>query len=160
MFGEVTLKVSYKDRNGKSYTNSQDVTFKEGQEYYDNTGIRKAITLVRYANTLKNWILYERTENDRFYITPVIGITDCCPTKEEIITLLGENERTSVKLTVSEEYKEIFKEIKSYMEDEMKNIKDKNMKQEIDILEKLIKTEEQLLLCFVWVLQKKYIMIK
>ena len=139
--GKVELKVSYKDRNGKPYSNSQSVEFKEGQEYYDNTGIRKAITLVRYANTIKNWILYERTENERFYIRPAIGITDCYPTKEEVIRLLGENERTSVKLTVSEEYKDVFKKIKSYMEKEIEALKDEDMEQEIKLLEKLIKTE-------------------
>ena len=92
----ITLNVSYKDREGNEYKNSQIVEFKVNQiqvldinqslEYYDNTGIRKAILLTRYANALKNWTLYERSEkDDRFIITPNTGITDCSYTEEKYI---------------------------------------------------------------------------
>jgi len=135
--GKIKLKVSYKDRNNKDYSNSQSIKFEEGQEYYDNTGIRKAIALTRYANVLKNWIMYERTENDRFYIMPEIGIIDCGWDEKDVRNILGENERTSVQLTVSEQYKEIFSNIKTYMENENQYINDENLKQEIEILDKL-----------------------
>ena len=66
--------------------------------------------------------------------------TDCeyC-TPEQVRVLLGENERSSVKLTVSDEYSEIFKNFKKYFEKEMNEINDNDMKQEIDILNMLIK---------------------
>lgn len=136
---DITLNVSYKDRKGKEYQNSQTVSFTNNQEYYDNTGIRKAIMLTRYANTLKDWILYERSNEDRrFLITPDTGIEDCLYTKDEIYLILGRNERTSVDLEVSDEYKEIFSNLKTYMEQEINEIQDNTLNQEIEILDKLI----------------------
>ena len=139
----IKLTVSYKDRNGESHSNSQNVKFGNNiseDEYYENTGIRKAILLTRYANLMKNWILYERSEeDDRFLINTETGIVDCCcPTTEDVRVVLGENERTSVKLTVGNEYKELFKKMKKYMESEVSVIGDDELKQEIEILEKLI----------------------
>ena len=136
--GKINLKVSYKDRNGKEFDNSQTVDFYDRDDYFENTGIRKAILLSRYANTMKNWILYERSQEDRFIIVPVKGIVDCNYTKEEVRVMLGENERTSVKLTVSDEYKEIFKKIKEYISNENKEIKDDTLNQEVELLDKLI----------------------
>ena len=136
---KIKLNVSYTDRDGNQHTNSQVVEFNKDDEYYENTGIRKAICLTRYANVLKNWILYERSnENDKFYIDENFGIVDCEYSKDEIRKLLGENERTSVKLTVSDKYKDIFKKIKDYLENEKNEVKDESLKQETELLEKLI----------------------
>ena len=140
---DIKLTVSYKDRDGESHSNSQNVKFGNNiseDEYYENTGIRKAILLTRYANLMKNWILYERSEEDnRFLINTETGIADCCClTTEDVCVVLGENERTSVKLTVGNEYKELFEKMKKYMESEVSVIGDDELKQEIIILEKLI----------------------
>ncbi len=135
---EVTLSVSYKDRNGKEFSNSDNVKIDTQQEHYDNTGIRKAIVLTRYVNAIKNWIMYERTEEQRFIILPTVGIFDCDYTPEEVRVMLGENERTSVKLTVSQNYKEIFEQIKQYILEENSQIGDTTLEQEIKILDKLI----------------------
>lgn len=137
--GELKLSVSYKDRNNKEYSNSQTVKFEEKEEYYENTGIRKAIVLTRYANTLKNWILYERSEDEKYIIEPIYGIMDCDLDYEEVYTILGEHERTSVKLTVSEAYKNIFTKIKEYISNENTYLKDDTLNQEIELLDKLIK---------------------
>ena len=136
--GTLKLSVSYKDRNEKEYNNSQDIQIKKQEEYYDNTGIRKAIVLTRYVNVVKNWIMYERTESSRFMILPKTGIMDCDLQKEEIIVLLGENERKSTSLKVSEKYKEIFKQIKQYIIEENKILKDTTFNKEIEVLDKLI----------------------
>ena len=136
--GNLKLSVSYKDRSGKDYSNSQDVLIEKQEEQYDNTGIRKAIVLTRYVNVVKNWILYERTESPRFMILPQIGIPDCDLTKQDIIVLLGENERRSTSLTVSEKYKEIFKQIKQYIIEENKILNDSTFNKEIEILDILI----------------------
>lgn len=145
--GELELKVTYKDRNGNKHENEQVVTLKDdGKEHYDNTGIRKAIMLTRYANTLKNWILYERSEERKFLIRPEIGICDCMIVEpQEVYELLGEWERTSVELTVSDEYKEIFRDLKEYMEEEMEELNDDDLEQEIDILKELIKHKNKLI---------------
>lgn len=137
---KINLRVSYTDRDGNKHSNSQDIEFNKNEEFYENTGIRKAIALTRYVNTLKSWILYERTNKDeRFYICEDVGVIDCDYVKEDVRKILGENERTSVKLTVSEEYKENFKNIKSYLENEKNELKDEDLKKEIDLLEELIK---------------------
>ena len=132
--------VSYKDRNGVEHTNEQEVSFRNTtEEYYENTGIRKGIALTRYVNLMKNWILYERGEENRtFVIDAYTGIKDCEYTPEQIVVMLGENERSSVKLSVSDEYKTNFKNFKAYFEKEMNEIGDNEMKQEIDILNMLI----------------------
>ena len=145
--GELELKVTYKDRNGKKHQNEQTIEIvADGEERYDNTGVRKAIMLTRYANTLKNWILYERSEERKFLIRPEIGICDCMIVEpEEVYKLLGEWERASVELTVSDEYKEIFKDLKEYMEEEMEVLDDDALEQEIDILKELIKHKNKLI---------------
>ena len=137
--GNLNLSVSYKDRNGKEFTNSQDVMFGNQEEHYDNTGIRKAIALTRYANVIKNWIMYERTGEQRFIILPTIGILDFDYTEEQIKVMLGRNERTSVNLKVSDTYKNLFNTIKQYIENEINELKDDNLKQEIEILDILTK---------------------
>lgn len=139
--GEVKLSVSYTDRNGTSYENHQTVEVAGGEERYDNTGIRKAIVLTRYVNTLKNWILYERTEEDRFLIIPIIGICDCDYTQEEIVVILGEWERKSVELTVSEEYKAIFSALKTYIKEQNNHMKDKTFDKEFEVLDMLIEAK-------------------
>ena len=136
--GSLRLDVSYKDRNGKEFSNSQTVEFNNSEEYYENTGIRKAIVLTRYVNALKNWILFERTENERFVIEPMDGIVDCVYTESEIYKILGEHERTSVSLKVSDNYKQIFKKLKQYILDENNFINDTSLNQEIEILDRLI----------------------
>lgn len=135
--GNITLTASYKDRNGETHESNQEVTFTDnGQEFYDNTGIRKAIVLTRFANVLKNWVAYERSEENRFVIVPTIGIGDCI-LDEELMIELGEHEHPSVELTVSDEYKEIFTNFSKYLEEEIKSIGDESMKQEIELLEEL-----------------------
>ncbi len=137
--GNLNLSVSYKDRDGKEFSNSEDVVFAEQEEHYDNTGIRKAIVLTRYANAIKNWIMYERTGEQRFIIVPAIGIMDFNYSEDEVRVMLGRNERTSVSLKVSDTYKNVFNTIKQYITSENEQIKDENLKQEIEILEKLSK---------------------
>ncbi len=140
--GKIKVTVSYKDRTGKEFSNNQDVVFENAaEERYDNTGIRKAITLTRYANVMKNWILYERAEEERFLIIPIRGICDCDYTPEEIRIMLGEHERMSVDLTVSEEYKAIFKGIKEYINEQNIILKDDTFDKEIEILDQLIETK-------------------
>ena len=137
--GNLNLSVSYKDRDGKEFTNSQDVMFGNQVEHYDNTGIRKAIVLTRYANVIKNWIMFERTGEQRFIILPAIGILDFDYTEDQIIVMLGRNERTSVGLKVSDTYKNTFNTIKQYIQSENNELKDDKLKQEIEILDILTK---------------------
>ena len=139
--GEIELEVSYKDRNGKEYNNSQFINFNKNksEEFYDNTGIRKAIVLTRYINVLKSWILYERTEDKKFMIKQDKGIVDIFYLEDKIKQILGEHERMPVKLKVSEDYKAILRKIKEYIIKENNEIKDDTLNKEIEILDILIK---------------------
>ncbi|MBP3502502.1 MAG: VWA domain-containing protein [Clostridia bacterium] len=135
----ISLNISYKDSKEQEHSNKEKVEFKQSmQDYYDNTGIQKAIVLARYVNTLKNWIIYERSNNQEFIIDDNTGITEFDYDESYIKDVLGVHERKSTKLTVSGNYKEIFKLIKSYIEEENKTLKDDTLKNEIDILDKLI----------------------
>ena len=136
--GNIELKVQYKDRNGNEYNNTQTINFDKNEEFYDNSGIRKAIVLTRYANILKSWILFERTEDKRFMIGSNKGIVDVFYTEEEVTNILGEHERMSVGLKISEEYKEILRNMKEYILKENKEIMDNGLKKEIEILDELI----------------------
>lgn len=143
-----TVTVSYRDRNGELHTNEQTVEFGNfARENYDNTGIRKAIVLTRYANLMKDWILYERMHNMELYendkrllIAEETGIVDCpyCE-PDDVRFLLGENERTSQQLKVSEEYVDTLMKFKNYLKNEIKELNDDSLKQEVDILELLVK---------------------
>ena len=146
--------VSYKDKDGNVHTSEQKVSFDNlANEKYDNNGIRKAIVLTRYANLMKDWILYERAnliedkkvdvrikDKDRVLVTEETGIVDCPYVEPDTIRiLLGENERQSQALNVSEEYVDTLIKFKNYMKDEIKEIGDNEMNQEIEILDLLVK---------------------
>ena len=82
--------------------------------------------------------MYERTEDANYIIKPVYGIVDCNLTKDEVFRILGENERTSVGLKVSDKYKEIFTNLRKYIAEENKTMQDKTLEQELEILNILI----------------------
>ena len=135
----ISLSISYKDSKEQEHSNKEEVQFKQStNDYYDNTGIQKAIVLARYVNTLKNWIIYENSNNQEFIINENTGIVECDYDKDYIENVLGIHERKSTKLTVSDSYKGIFKVLKTYIENENKTLKDKTLENEIDILDKLI----------------------
>ena len=132
---EITLKVTYRDTDGEKHSNEQTIKLSSDELYYDNTGIQKGIVLTRYVNVLKSWIAYERTEEDTYLIDDYTGISDW-----DIISTdyNSENERSSVSLTVSDEYKSIFAILKEYMKNEIEEIDDDTLEQEIEILDYLI----------------------
>jgi len=138
--GEIELKVSYKDTDEREHNNSQKVSYKDSNEdYYDNQGIRKAIVLARYVGTMKNWTIYEKTKYDEFEATNTnYVVIDYIYDDDYVKKVLGVNERSSVKLSVSSNYKETFKKLKTYMEQEKEILKDDDMNNEIEILNKLI----------------------
>ena len=141
----IHLTASYKDRTGKEDSSSFTFEFKQGTEFYDNTGIRKGLLLVRYANLLKNWLIHERSLKENTEKTTIIEDTATdtnisleahydtegipIPPKE-----LGPWERQSVALSVSEEYRKLFEQFHTYFETEMKEIEDSSLNTELKIL--------------------------
>lgn len=137
----IKLTASYEDRNGKQDSDSIAVEFEKRPEFYDNTGIRKGITLARYANLLKNWLLKERDVIDKQKPLPLQPIVPPVATYYvegiPIIDpefILGRWERQSEKLRVSDEYRQLFAEFVPYFEREKNAIGDQSMDKEIEIL--------------------------
>ena len=57
----IKLIVDYMDRDGKSESVTEDVNVYQGDaDLFDNSGIRKAVLLSRYADLLKAWVTDER----------------------------------------------------------------------------------------------------
>ncbi|MCR5187051.1 MAG: VWA domain-containing protein [Clostridia bacterium] len=134
--GNIKLKVSYEDGHHIRHENEQIVNFDNKEEYYDNTGIRKGILLTRYANLMKDWILFERSGKDnKFLVTENTGIFSSDYNEDQITQILGEHERTSVKLTTSTQSKELFKKMKEYFKNEIKELGDDTLEQEVRILD-------------------------
>ena len=136
---KVSLKVSYEDRNGHKDTSAAVVELdKKSPDYYDNTGIRKAILLSRYAALLKNWMMDERNH------TGYSASWDPCIDDHTGIAIPSEAlfsqwERKSISLRVSQSYRSLFQRFTQYFENEARAIGDSDLNQELAILWKLSK---------------------
>lgn len=139
--GSMKLKVNYEDREGVPGQSEESVVIGNNQpEFFENSGIRKGILLSRYADVMKNWVKDERTEyNSKTPVKPCVNHIDGIPVPvEREYDQLSQWERQSMSLQVSDSYKSVFRDLKSYFESEMNAINDTTLKQEADILEKLI----------------------
>lgn len=132
---DLNLRVSYRDRTGKAYTDTASIEISEGQQFYENTGIRKGILLSRYADLMKNWINDERES----YVE-VKALEPSIDWETGIIVPevpLGKWERQSIPLQVSTHYQNLFSEFSTYFESERDAIGDSDLDQELIILNKL-----------------------
>lgn len=138
---QLKLIASYEDRSGEKDSSSEEVILEEREaDYYQNTGIRKGILLVRYTNLIKNWLIDERPEGefeDNFKprISPETGIL--IPELPE----LGRWERQSVTLRVSDHYQRLFADFLAYFQQEMESLGDESLDQEAQILKILSSPE-------------------
>jgi Ca-activated chloride channel family protein len=134
----IRLKVTYEDRDGRKSSSQESFTFGgKSPEYFQNTGIRQAVLLSRYADLMKDWIIDEREnygyeEPEKPLADEIRGII-CPPPHPE----LGRWERQSVPLEVSKHYRKMFGKFKDYFEEEMDEIGDGTLEPEVDIMEKL-----------------------
>ena len=155
--GKITIKVSYETRDGKKDSSEKSKIFDLTRiEYYGGGGIDKAIVLSRYVNLIKDWITYERSKDDRYLIKVPVGIIDWFEEPQDEIDLFNadaytlynyyysENERTSVPLTLGNEYREIFGKFKEYLnyENEIR-LKDDDINQEVEIIDEILKAPEK-----------------
>jgi Ca-activated chloride channel family protein len=133
--GEMKLKVSYQDRSGVQDGDEARVQFAETQpDYYQNSGIRKAILLSRYADLLKNWMIDERKAAQKGWkIVPSVTLANGIVIPIE----LGEWERQSMPLAVSNDYKKLFKQFGDYFQKESRALEDKDLQKEQSVLDKL-----------------------
>ncbi|MBI4210316.1 MAG: VWA domain-containing protein [Candidatus Diapherotrites archaeon] len=135
---QLTLKTSYEDRQGRKDGDEVQVALPDkSADYYENTGIRKGILLSRYANLMKGWISDERkSAESKEPVKPSVNEQDGIAVPEAY--KLGQWERQSVALSVSEEYRAIFTEFRAHLEAEKQALEDSGLDRETEILDKLI----------------------
>jgi len=133
--GNMRLKVSYQDRNGVQDNDEAVVDMAEANaDFYQNSGIRKAVLLTRYADLLKNWMIDERNAADNGWkIVPSVTLANGIVIPIE----LGEWERQSLPLVVSGPYPELFGRFLNYFQREAQVLGDSTLGQEEAILRKL-----------------------
>ncbi len=138
----LNLKASYEDRNGNKEDNQSTVVFNnEEPEFFANSGIRKGVLLVRYADLIKNWLIDERENAHISYPwEPSVNHDDGIIVPP---TILGEWERQSLPLYVSPPYREIFQQFSEYFLSEAEVIGDETLVQELEIIEILLATDNQ-----------------
>jgi len=142
---DIKLKVSYSDVNGKKFSNSQIVKFnhKKG-EYYDNSGIQKAILVSDFVTIMKNWLIDARAgcnDNVKWIMQDYVTIMKRCmifPPKRPIFPTVKTWERKSCKLKVSDGYKKLFEVFRKYYISQMQKLNDKSLQKELEILNILI----------------------
>jgi len=97
------------------------------------------VLLSRYADLLKNWMIDERTAAGKGgRIVPSVTLTGGIVIPVE----LGEWERQSLPLTVSDPYPQLFGRFRDYFQVEAQEIGDETLGQEEAILRKLEGTGE------------------
>jgi Ca-activated chloride channel homolog len=135
----VYLKTTYEDRNGR-VDGSKAVIDLEARspEYFENDGIRKGVLLVRYASLMKNWMLDERG-HVRYSRTWEPGINEDTGLIIPDESYPGQWERTSLPLTVTHSYIRVFENFRNYFAHEADILGDRDLDQELDILNYLIK---------------------
>jgi len=142
---DIKLNVSYKDVNGKAFSNVQKVSFKNNNSYYyDNSGIEKAILVSDYVTIMKNWLIDTRAAcNDdvKWIMQPTPAIMKRVmdyPPKRPLYPVVPTWEKRSCKLKVSAGYKKLFQAFKKIYVNEMNLIGDESLNMELDILNTLI----------------------
>lgn len=130
----VTLETSWETRTGESQSASTVIRASEDTTpAFDNTGIRKAVLLTRYANLLKNWTIAERTSQEENTAAAESTALESPPDEYP----LGQWERQSTPLTVSPTYRDRFSSFAGHFEAEMDAIGDDRLSQELDVLRRL-----------------------
>jgi Ca-activated chloride channel family protein len=147
---DIELKVSYSDINGKSFNNKQSIKFnKQEKDYYDNSGIQKAILISDFVTVMKNWLIDARAgcnDNIKWIMQeyPVIMKRAMqFPPKRPIYPTVKTWERKSCKLKISDGYKKLFQTFKRAFVDEMKSLSDDSLEKELTLINGLIKQKTQ-----------------
>jgi len=160
----IKIRVSYEDRCGVpdfceqcvvppfSLDSSVDYR-KEGHGFFENSAIRKAVLLARYTSVLHQWLVDERhararaaedasalptTSIEAMKSRGIFAALAAAANWEE----LGEWEQRSLNLSILPQYKDVFAKFMQYMSHEAVELEDDNLKQEEELLQKLISLPE------------------
>ncbi len=147
---DLKLKVSYKTRDGKVYTNTQKVELTDDL-HYDNSGIKKAILLSEYVSVIKNWIVDTRASCNNKDLPPIAYPTDrCCfgcytpePWENPNYKRVKTWEKHPCQLKVSQGYKKLFSIFAQKYKKDMKTLGDKSLEKEYKTLKQLINYKKE-----------------
>jgi Ca-activated chloride channel family protein len=140
----IGLNVNYTDVNGKEFSNKQEIKLTSKKNYYDNSGIRKAILVSDYVTVMKNWLIDSRAGcNDKvkWVMEDTVAIMKRCmiyPPKHPLYPMVSTWERKSCVLKVSEGYKKLFQVFRKFYLNEMNVLGDESLNKELKILDLLL----------------------
>jgi len=128
--GSLDLTTSYETRQGETHEETRTVQF-DGRDppYYGNTGVRKAVTLTRYATLMQNWMDYQHAQANG---ESVERRNDGIEYREP-----GRWEWGSVQLQVTEPYGSRIEQFRDYFASEMAAIGDDSMQRDLEVLDRL-----------------------
>ena len=138
----IVLDLKYKDRYNKPYTTQKSISLDKNRS---NSGLQKAIVLSRYVTLMQNWLIDAKAGcNDKLdYIhIPYESLLKKCmiyPSLNPNYPHIKTWERKSCKLQVSDGYKKLLRYFRNYYKAQVKQLQDKSMKKELDILDMLLK---------------------
>jgi len=130
------LRASWENRQGTEQETTTTLSFPaESPEYFDNTGVRKAVLLSRYADLLKNWMVAEQEPSLAPAESEGIEVPDEDPP-------LGEWEQQSEPLTVSEPYPGRIRTFREHFRSEADAIGDDALDRESELLGTILASAE------------------
>jgi Ca-activated chloride channel family protein len=159
------LRVSYEDRCGIPDFSELTVepclpasSIGSSENYFENTGVRKAVLLARYASVIHQWLIDERQLQPDSKGVCAFGTQafDQSLRRQGIFTNLAahvakmpsDRTQSSATLKVSPRYKAVFETLLQHLSSEMRSLEDDSLEQECKLLQKLIALadKEQVLL--------------
>jgi len=118
------LRITYEDWFGKKCIDDQVVQLKgEQANYYQDTGVRKAIVLTQFANLIRNYLAGIEIDSSA-------GITDPPELKTR-------------ELKWSEKWKDSFTRFKTYFESEIDSLNDESLDKEVKTLETILEKDKK-----------------
>ena len=106
-------------------------------DYYENTGVRKGALLARYADLMKAWILDERATLANMTVDRPYYGDDGIRAPTYVAGTLGQWERQSAPVQVSDRHAGPISQFREYFEVEAAAIGDETLRQELEILTRL-----------------------
>ena len=130
------LRASWEDRQGTERETTTTLSFPtRPPEYFENTGVRKAVLLSRYADLLKTWLVAEQEPS----LAPAEADGIEIPAEDPP---LGEWEQQSQPLTVSERNADRIREFRAHFEREADAVGDDALDREAELLDTILETAE------------------
>ena len=139
IINNVALEVSYVDKYGTLYSERENVSMTSISN--DTNAIEKGILLVQYVDVIKSWIIEQRITEAHDNIIPENmwykhGIYETHGTIQDFIEFNNINlyERTSLPLGINNDYRKIFTDFTTYMNEQSNILGDDTLLQEVEIL--------------------------